>query len=173
MHQSLKVKQHLVKANLNLDSCTGHPDTVTAIDTHSQLGLTLTPVRYTGDSPGSPTSLKLDSRTGHPDTVTAIDTHSQLLSDLGKLDEALPLKRESLGVKRAQLGERHPDTLLSLNNLAVLLNDLGRATGNSNMLREAEPLKREALAGCREVLGNRHPHTLASIANLADMLMQV
>lgn len=37
----------------------------------------------------------------HPDTVTAIDTLSQLLSDLGKLEEALPLKRESLAVRAA------------------------------------------------------------------------
>ena len=37
----------------------------------------------------------------HPDTVTAIDTLSQLLSDLGKLEDALPLKRESLRVRTA------------------------------------------------------------------------
>ena len=47
----------------------------------------------------------------HPDTITAIDTYSQLLSDLGKLEEALPLKRESLQEKRRTLGDRHPDTL--------------------------------------------------------------
>ena len=92
---------------------------------------------------------------------------------MGKLEDALPLKRESLAEKRRTLGDRHPDTLLSVNNLAVLLNDLGRQVGDLKMLREAEPLKREALAGCREVLGNRHPHTLASVANLADLLMQL
>ena len=58
---------------------------------------------------------------------------------MGKLEEALPLKRESLAVKRKVLGDRHPDTLLSVNNLGVLLNDLGRATSNVRMPREAHP----------------------------------
>ena len=43
------------------------------------------------------------------------------LSAQGKLDEATPLYKESLAIRKKVLGEEHPDVAQSLNNLAALL----------------------------------------------------
>ena len=44
-------------------------------------------------------------------------------SSQGKLDEAKPLYKESLAIRKKVLGEEHPDVAQSLNNLAQLLQD--------------------------------------------------
>jgi len=88
---------------------------------------------------------------------------ARLLYDQGKLDEAEPLMREALEMKRRTLGDSHPDTLSSINNLGLLLKGQGK-------LSEAEPLMREALEGKRRTLGDLHPSTLGSINNLASFL---
>ena len=84
--------------------------------------------------------------------------------DQGKYDEAEPLYREALKVKRETLGDRHPSTLASINNLGLLLSDQGKYD-------EAEPLYREALKVQRETLGDRHPDTLVSINNIGLLLV--
>ena len=43
------------------------------------------------------------------------------LSAQGKLDEAEPLYKESLAIKKKVFGDEHPDVALALNNLAALL----------------------------------------------------
>ena len=63
-----------------------------------------------------------------------------LLKEQGKYDEAEPLYREALKVRRETLGDRHPDTLISINNFGGLLKNQGKYD-------EAEPLFREALTG--------------------------
>ena len=79
----------------------------------------------------------------------------------GQDDEAEPLYREVLEVRRENLGDRHPDTLISMNNLGLLLQDNGH-------LAAAELLLCEALEGMRETLGNQHPSTLTVINALAQ-----
>ena len=41
----------------------------------------------------------------------------------GKYDEAEPLYKESLAIRKKVLGDEHPDVAESLNNLAGLLSD--------------------------------------------------
>ena len=82
----------------------------------------------------------------------------------GKYDEAEPLYREALEVRRATLGSRHPGTLASINNLGLLL----KAKGD---LAAAEPLLREALERRRATLGSGHPDTIKSMNYLGLVLM--
>jgi tetratricopeptide (TPR) repeat protein len=100
----------------------------------------------------------------HKETLQSMNRLAMLLFDQGKLDEAEPLFRETLRVRRETLGDTHPDTLGSINNLALLLRDQGK-------LVEAEPLYRETLRGSRETLGDTHLDTLGSINNMAILLM--
>ena len=44
---------------------------------------------------------------------------ARMLQDQGKYDEAEPLFREALKVRRETLGDRHPSTLASINNLGM------------------------------------------------------
>jgi tetratricopeptide (TPR) repeat protein len=81
----------------------------------------------------------------------------------GEIDEATPLYREVIEMRRQTLGDRHPDTLTSIHNLGRLLTDQGR-------LDEAAELLREALEARRQTLGHRHPDTLASINELGRLL---
>ena len=88
--------------------------------------------------------------------VTGFTLHT-LASELkaqGKYDEAEPLYREALEMRRATRGDRHSSTLTSIGNLGTLLRDKGDLTA-------AEPLLREALEVSRETLGDRYPSTLA------------
>ena len=86
-----------------------------------------------------------------------------LLAKKGKYEEAEPLCREVLEVRRETLGNRHPHTLIAMGTLAVELHSQGKYD-------EAEPLFREVLEATRETLGNRHPDTLTSINNLGLLL---
>ena len=102
-------------------------------------------------------------RTNGKDTSSTLGTLASELHTQGKFDEAEPLYREALDVRRATLGARHPGTLVSINNLGLLLKDKGD-------LAAAEPLYREALEAQRETRGNRHPSTLIFISNLSLLL---
>ena len=87
-----------------------------------------------------------------------------LLAKKGKYEEAEPLCREVLEVRRETLGNRHPHTLIAMGTLAVELHSQGKYD-------EAEPLFREVLEATRETLGNRHPNTLIAISNLNRLLL--
>ena len=65
-----------------------------------------------------------------------------LYASQGRTEEAEPLLRETLQLRREVLGPRHPDTLQSINTLAFLYRSQGRHG-------EAEPLYREALETAR------------------------
>jgi tetratricopeptide (TPR) repeat protein len=97
------------------------------------------------------------------DACFTLNTLASELRDQGKYDEAEPLFREALEVRRETLGNRHPSTLGYINNLGTLL----EAKGD---LAAAEPLHREALKVRRETLGNRQQDTLTSISNLGTLL---
>jgi tetratricopeptide (TPR) repeat protein len=120
---------------------------------------------------------------------------AELLRVQGKYDEAEPLCRQSLAIRRKVcaihltassrdhsckvLGEEHPDVATSLNNLAVLLKTQGKYD-------EAEPLYRQSLAIDRkvsafmsvwlfhrtscQVYGDEHPDVAGDLNNLAELL---
>ncbi|MFM7449309.1 MAG: tetratricopeptide repeat protein [Leptolyngbyaceae cyanobacterium] len=95
-----------------------------------------------------------------PLLATSLNSLAQLYASQGRYEEAEPLLREALQLRRELLGERNPDVATSLNNLALLYNAQGR-------YEEAEPLYREALQLRRELLGDRHPDVATSLNNLA------
>ena len=103
-------------------------------------------------------------RAGGQTTSFTLGTLASELKVQGKFDEAEPLYREALEMRRETLGNRHPKTLASINNLGLLLLAKGDLA--------AEPLCREALEVLRETLGNRHPNTLNSINSLGLLLLE-
>jgi len=93
--------------------------------------------------------------------VSALQNNlAMLFHDQGKLDEAEPLFREALEVRRRTLGDTHPNTLANINNLGLLLKDQGK-------LSEAEPLLREDLEAQRRTLGDTHPSPSSASTTLA------
>jgi tetratricopeptide (TPR) repeat protein len=51
---------------------------------------------------------------------------ASLLESQGKYDEAEPLHRQTLALRKKILGPEHPSTLISINNLALLLESQGK-----------------------------------------------
>ena len=102
-------------------------------------------------------------RAGGEDTSLTSDRLALELQFQGKYDEAEPLYREVLEVRRTMLGNRHDDTLGSINNLGLLLQYKGEYAA-------AEPLQREALEVTREKYGSRHQGTLRSVSCLGLLL---
>jgi tetratricopeptide (TPR) repeat protein len=83
--------------------------------------------------------------------------------DQGRYDEAEPLYRDALAIRRDLLGKRDPDTAFVCHQLAINLGDQNRYT-------ESETLFREALDIWRQTLGEGHPNTSSAYANLALVL---
>ena len=100
----------------------------------------------------------------HPDYASSLIQLALLLIMHGDADEAEPLLREALDIRRETLGERHPDYATCLSSLAGLLWARGDLDG-------AEPLLRQALEIRYEVLGDRHPKSVVSLNSL-DQLLQ-
>jgi tetratricopeptide (TPR) repeat protein len=84
---------------------------------------------------------------------------------MGRYDEAEPLYKQALELRKRLLGENHPSTASSYNNLASLYNAMGR-------YEEAEPLYEQALAICQRVLGVNHPNTVTIRKNWEIFLKQ-
>jgi non-specific serine/threonine protein kinase/serine/threonine-protein kinase len=82
---------------------------------------------------------------------------------LERFSEAEPLYRESLEIKRRELGETHPQVAVAQNNLGVFLWQRGD-------LSEAEGLIREALASNRATYKDVNPEVSSNIQNLALIL---
>ena len=105
-----------------------------------------------------------DARGLHPLMVDV----GTLLMEVGRLDEAEPLLREALEVRRARLGPDHASTLQALDSLAMSLKALNR-------LDEAHSLFTEAIA-TRKAIGSEQPSqqlrtdTLTSLNNLGTLL---
>jgi tetratricopeptide (TPR) repeat protein len=59
----------------------------------------------------------------------ALGEFARALTSAGKLEEALPLRRESLEIRRRTFGDSDLDTLTAINNLALLYARLGRYQG--------------------------------------------
>ena len=86
------------------------------------------------------------------------------LDALGRPDEALELKRQSLADLRQVHGDIHPSVLTTRNNIAFSLHTRGRYP-------EAEAIYREVLAGREALLGGDHPELADSLSNLGKVLM--
>ncbi|MFO0868269.1 MAG: tetratricopeptide repeat protein [Pirellulales bacterium] len=72
------------------------------------------------------------------------------LGDEWKHEEALPLAKEALAIRRELLGEDDPDTIMSTKDLGWMYRDLGKYA-------ESEPLLAQALAARKRVQGEAHP----------------
>ena len=70
----------------------------------------------------------------------------------GKLDEAEPLFKESLAIKKKVFGDEHPSVATGLNNLALLLY-------HQQKYNEAKTYMEQALNIRAKVLGPDHPKT--------------
>ena len=105
----------------------------------------------------------LAKRTKGEPTGSTLGALALELKAQGMYEEAEPLFREALDVRREALGDQHLGTLTAINNLGQVL----QAKGD---LAAAEPLLREALEVRRETLGDRHPDTLASMNNIGLLL---
>jgi len=125
--------------------------------------------RDLGDYAAADTSLRaaLDTRTrlldaDDPELAESLDGLAQLQFMRGKPEEAEPLFRRALAIRREQL-TRPAELASSLNGLAELLSDRGKND-------EAESLFREALSVERDGLTARHPQSARTRNSLAILL---
>jgi serine/threonine protein kinase len=102
----------------------------------------------------------------HADTLTTMNLLANGYAALGRHDDALTLREQTLAKRRQVLGPYHRDTLTSMNNLALSYAALGRRA-------EAVRLHEETLALRQQHLGVDHPDTLSSMNNLAQALQAV
>jgi serine/threonine protein kinase/tetratricopeptide (TPR) repeat protein len=96
----------------------------------------------------------------HPDTLTSMHGLANCYAALGRQDDALQLRGETLALMKANLGPDHPATLGAMNNLAL-------SYGYLNRQADALKLHEETLALKKAKLGTDHPATLGSMHNLA------
>ena len=99
----------------------------------------------------------------HLDTIKAMSKLANSFGRLGKLNEAVSMKREVVEKRRRILGEEHPSTIRAMGNLANSLR-------GQIKLDEATSMKREMLEKMRSILGEEHPDTITAIDNLAVTL---
>ena len=90
--------------------------------------------------------------------VTTLNSVAYVLYNLQRYDEAEPLYRQVVTLRRRTLGE-HVQTAQGLNDYAALLLADGRAD-------ESIAMHREALAMRRRLLGDEHPHVAQSLSQI-------
>jgi tetratricopeptide (TPR) repeat protein len=93
----------------------------------------------------------------NPFTLSIISNLAELYAKQGSYEQAEPLLKDTLTLRKEVLGEKHPDTLTSMNNLAMLYYGY----------EQSESLLKDTLALRTEVLGKTHPDTLITMSNLA------
>ena len=81
----------------------------------------------------------------------------------GKLDEATPLYKESLAIRKKVFGEEHPDVAGNLNNIAILMY-------KQKKFSEAKLCMKQALSIWKKALGPDHPQTKAGEGTLQVIL---
>ena len=96
----------------------------------------------------------------HPHTLGSRNNLANAYQDVGRLDEAITLHKQTLDARTRTLGPNHPDTLGSGDNLACAYREAGR-------LDEAITLHKQTLDARTHILGPNHPDTLDSRHNLA------
>jgi serine/threonine protein kinase/tetratricopeptide (TPR) repeat protein len=95
-----------------------------------------------------------------PDTLASMNNLANSYAALGRQADALNLREQTLGLRRAKLGADDPDTLASMNNLANSYVALGRGTDALRLWEQTLELRQGKL-------GPDHPDTLVSMHNLA------
>lgn len=85
---------------------------------------------------------------------------ADVLIDLRKGEEAEPLTREALALKRANLGPRHPEVLAAMYQHAQAVDALLH-------FEEGLVLAEQLVSACEEVYGPDHPQTARARNNLA------
>ena len=101
--------------------------------------------------------------------ATNLSDLAESLRAQNKFDEAEPMMRDGLAIRRKHLGNDHPLTASSMAVLANLLRDKGDPASSA----AAEPLYREALEVRRKVLGVDHPDYAKSLLGLAYHLQKL
>ena len=96
----------------------------------------------------------------HPHALGSRNNLANAYQDVGRLEEAITLHKQTLDARTHILGPHHPDTLDSRHNLAVAYRDAGR-------LDQAIELHQQTLKDTEGLLGPNHPDTLTSRNNLA------
>jgi non-specific serine/threonine protein kinase/serine/threonine-protein kinase len=96
----------------------------------------------------------------HPDTLMSVFNLADSYQRLGRYNDALKLREETLALRKIKLGPNHPDTLMSMHNLAKSYYTVGRR-------REALTLSEETLALRKAKLGPDDPETLISMTLVA------
>ncbi len=96
----------------------------------------------------------------HPDTLRSVSRLAGCYTDLGRLEEAVPLLEETLALQKVRPGPDHAQTLWTMNALVKCYSRLGLAS-------EATKLAEETSALRRAKLGPYDPDTLRSMHNLA------
>ena len=84
----------------------------------------------------------------------------------GRIDEALPLRREAQGGLRRLLGPDHSDTLAATNDLGFIL-------ARAERYAEAEPVFRDALKAFRHKFGQAHVATASAALNVGLTLSEL
>jgi tetratricopeptide (TPR) repeat protein len=95
--------------------------------------------------------------------AAVLDTIGETYRKLGRYEEAAPLLREALAIRRRLHGDEHADVASSLDHL-------GRLQQSAFDLDAAEGLHREALAIRRRLFGNEHPLVAASLHEIGILL---
>lgn len=99
----------------------------------------------------------------HPEYAICLNQLALLLIMQGNSDEAEPLLREALEIRRDALGETHADYATNLSSLSGLLWARGA-------LDESEPMLRRAYEVRCETLGPAHPKAMVSLSSLEQLL---
>ena len=98
----------------------------------------------------------------HPHALGSRNNLANAYQDVGRLEEAITLHKQTLDARTRTLGPNHPDTLGSGDNLACAYREAGR-------LEEAITLHKQTLDDRTHILGPNHPDTLGSRNNLANV----
>lgn len=95
--------------------------------------------------------------------ATLMDTIGQVYGNLGLYDNAAPLLKEALNIRKQHLGEEHLDVATSLQHLGLLLHHQGDYAA-------AESLYRQAVALRKKLLGDNHPLVADGLRYLGSLL---
>ncbi len=91
-----------------------------------------------------------------------LNNRSCLLQEMGKLEQAVDLSRQSLAIRIKTFGESDPRIVTTMSNLATLLTDL-------NQLDEALEHAERAVEIRRHTIGERHPDFARSLNALGGV----
>ncbi len=97
----------------------------------------------------------------YPEAMLGINELAFCNEQLGRRDEVIKLREQTLRLAKAKFGPEHPDTLRAMNNLASSYEAAGRR-------EKALQLREQTLRRMEAALGPEHPDTLRVMANLAN-----